>query len=773
MAARAKARRARKQSPTWWKWTKRSIAVMSLGMLVGASILGFLFFQQVGIAREKIATIGNLRDDTTRQPSYIYASDGTTEIYHVSAEYRTWVPYEKIPKLVKNAILAAEDKRFFEHQGIDPIALGRTLFTTVKSRSISQGGSTLTMQLAKLLYSNSERTFKRKLSDMAMAYTMEQNMTKEEIFEFYANKVYFGSGAYGVQAAAKVYFGKTLDKLTVGEAALLARLVRRPSDENPFRNPEKAIENRDVVLGIMRDEAMITQQQYDAAKEEKYDFKQRAHSISEQFGGPKYFIWHVLDVLHDEHPEIHLDQGGYKIYTTIDMGLQRVAEDAVRQTVHDFRRDRVTTAAFVAMDGEGKILCEVGGVDFKRNQYNVVKDGLRQPGSSFKPFVYATAFATGAVSVNDMISNEPFTWEIPGSAPWRPRNDGHTGGSVSVQTAFKLSINIPAARVMEKTGPNTVLAYCRSTFGFTSPRLVGRPSMCLGAEEVSPLEMAQAYSVFMLRGNRAKPYCITRIVGPDGAVVAEYEPQITKNVLDPNVTDQIDALMRSVITSGTGTRAGVVPDARGKTGTTSENKDAWFCGYTDGIVGIGWVANEIPRKGRPASYEPMASSVFGGKVTVYCWAKIMKYAQAHFGHPIDRPSMRDIIDAAPSKEVGPDPNDIPLDQDGNPIVPTNGKAPTPVTGNPGDVPPPTTGGTDPGKGPDTGPPSTLPPTTNPNSKPPVKPPADPPKEDENDYVTVEVCADTGMRASIYCPETVTRKFRRGTEPRKRCTKHGG
>lgn len=776
MAARTKARRARKQSPTWWKWTKRTVTVFFLLTLIAGSILGFMFMQELNKAKEKIVNLSQLRDEVSTEPSYIYASDGKTVLYQISAEYRKFVPYEQIPKNVRNAVLAAEDKRFFEHGGVDAYALGRTLLTAVKDRSVTQGGSTLTMQLAKLLYTKGERTFSRKLGDIAMAYQMEKQLTKEEIFELYLNKVYFGSGAWGISAAADVYFGKNLDQLTIGEAALLARLVRRPSDENPYRNPKKALENRDVVLRIMRDENMITEDEYQKALDEKPKFQRKPKQTNERFNRANYFVWHVLDDLRRLHPDINLADGGYKIYTTLDPGLQNVAEDAVRETVRDHRRDLVTTAAFVAMDSDGRILCEVGGVDFARNQFNVVKDGLRQPGSSFKPFVYATAFATGAVSINDSISNAPFAWPLPGARPWTPKNSsGHYGGPVSVQTAFKMSMNVPAARVMYKTGPNTVLAYCRTNFGFTSPNLIGMPAMCLGAEEVTPLEMARAYSVFMLRGNRAEPYCIDRIIAPDGSVVEAYEPNISKNVLDANVTDQIDALMRAVVTSGTGTRASGVPDARGKTGTTSDNKDAWFCGYADGVVGIGWVANEIPRKDRPAKYMPMGRSVFGGKVTVEFWAKIMKYAQRKFGHPSDRPSLSRILASSrgSSDEI---PENLPEDTPVPPDDPNKGpkNATDPGTGATPPIGPPD-GGTVP---PDTGPTHVQPPTGGPASvpptTPPIKPPTNPPdNEKDSDMVPVEICAETGMRASIYCPETVTRRFQRGKEPRKRCTVHGG
>lgn len=772
-----RAAKVRKKSPTWWKWTKRCFFLGGTLFFIGGIAFAYMFGEELKVAGAKVANLDDLLLEVERPPSQIYSADGKL-LYQVSAEYRKPIRYEKIPENVKNAILAAEDKRFFSHPGVDVKALGRILFTNVKEQRAAQGGSTLTMQLAKLLYTNSEKSFKRKLGDMAMAYTIEKKLTKEQILELYVNKVFFGGGAHGIAAAADVYFNKPVDKLTVGEAALLARCVRRPSDENPFRNLDKAMDNRNIVLRTMLAEGMITQEEYDEAKAEKYKFKQHANGVAEKFVRSEYFVWHVLESLKKEFPDISLSRGGYKIYTTLDTTLQSLAEAAVKETVDNYRRQGVTTAAFVAMDRDGRVLCEVGGLDFKKNQFNVVTDGYRQPGSSFKPFIYSAALSTGVLGINDSISNEKLVWPMPGAAkPWTPKNsNGKYGGHPSVSTAFKMSMNVPMARVMQRTGPEVALAYARDKFGFRSPDLLPVPALCLGSGEVTPLEMASAYSTFMLRGNRVEPYVITRMIEPDGTVHV-FQPKVNRNVLDERVADEMDALMRLVVTSGTGTRAGVVPNARGKTGTTSDNKDAWFCGYADGVVGIGWIANEVPREGRSPIYQPMARSIFGGTVTIQFWTKVMKYAQQRFGKEIERPSMSSIMrdGGRTNQDDDPVPNDVPDDTppDTDPVEPpilepqdlpgqpaTNPG--TGTTGNPGANPP----GTTPPPGPGTQPPGTDPP--------PVKPPTrntDPPRDERLEEV--EICADTGMRSSIYCPETVTRRFARGQEPRRRCTTHGG
>ncbi len=773
-----RATKTRKKSPTWWKWTKRFALVGGIFFFIGGITFAYYFDQELKTAEAKVANLDDLMLQVDRSPSQIFSADGKL-LYQVSAEYRKPIQYEDIPENVKNAVLAAEDKRFFEHPGVDAQALARILFTNIKEQRAAQGGSTLTMQLAKLLYTNSEKSIKRKLGDMAMAITIERRLTKEQILELYMNKVFFGGGAHGVAAAADVYFNKSIDKLTIGEAALLARCVRRPSDENPFRNPEKAMDNRNIVLRTMLTEGMISEDEFEKARAEKYVFKQHANGVSERFLRSEYFVWHVLDTLKKDFPDISLSQGGYKIYTTLDTTMQSVAEAAVKETVASYRRQGVTTAAFVAMDRDGRVLCEVGGLNFKRNQFNVVTDGYRQPGSSYKPFIYAAALSTGAIGINDSISNEKFVWNMPGGAkPWIPKNSsGRYGGHVSVSTAFKMSMNVPMARVMEKTGPNTALAFSRSNFGFTSPYLQAVPALCLGSGEVTPLEMAQGYSTFMLRGNRVKPYVITRVVGPDGGVMKVYQPSVTVNALDQRVADEIDAMMRMVVTSGTGTRAGVVPNARGKTGTTSDNKDAWFCGYADGVVGIGWIANEVPREGRSPLYLPMSSRTFGGTVTVQFWAKVMKYAQKRFGKQMERPSMSTILSSGGSTRDDDD-------DDKPPVVPEDTTPADPPATDPDEPKPPVLPG-QPATGPNTQPPGTTggattsgagttgtnPPVQPPrNDPPPVRDP-DPPREER--LTDVEICADTGMRASIYCPETVTRRFAKGQEPRRRCTKHGG
>lgn len=678
--------------------------------------------------------------EVSRTPSVIVGSDGRT-LFRAMNEYRRTVAFDSIPKLVIDSTIAAEDKRFFDHNGVDYWGIGRAVFNAGKKG----GGSTLTMQLAKRIYTSPERSFKRKVRDMALAVMIEREKTKQQIIELYLNQVYYGSGAFGVGAAADVYFGKKLDQLSIAEAAMLARLVRRPSDENPFVNLDVAIRNRNTVLAIMLDEGKITRAEYEDAVAERVKLKKRNFGSGSKILASPYFVQYVLDQVHHEFPDIDLTTGGYRIETTLNTEIDQYAQSAVKRLVDKYRSRQVTTAAFVLVDDEGRIKAMVGGYDFDRNQYNMIYQGRRQPGSSFKPFVYATAFSRGVLKPDDYISNEKFSWRDPATGKvWTPKNSGGGyGGSVSIRTAISWSKNVPAVRVCDAVGPDAVVAYAHDVFGFKS-ELAPVLSLALGSSAVSPLEMAEGYSIFQHLGDRVHPFGITRIIAPDGSVLRDYLPTIRKNMLDPGICEDIDGYLRAVITSGTGTKAKIVENARGKTGTTQDNRDAWFCGYTDKLIGIGWIANEkLDPSGKRWIYDPMPR-VFGGTVTVELWRDVMKRAEHIFGSGAPR--------RAPEKAViEPEPkvkDEVPVD-DVNP-----GGDEMPAGAPPTEVP-------------------AVDPAVEKSTEPKEQPPRRDPPAPAEEMVAVEVCADTGARATLYCPETVTRVFPKGKQPKKSCRKHGG
>ena len=741
--------------------------VLFLIFLALFSTASIVFLPRLRDAEDKMAKLDSIMDAVDKKPTKILSRDGQL-LYQMSAEYRDKAKLSEIPEVVKKATLAAEDKRFYDHQGVDLIALMRVAFTSLKDKRFSQGGSTLTMQLAKRVYTSPVQTLGRKLDDIAIAYTMEKKLTKDQIFELYLNQVYYGTGAYGIRAAAQVYFGKRLEKLSLSDAALLARIVRRPSDENPYKNYEAAIKNRDIVLGIMREENMISETEYRSALDEKPKLRVQQFGSGAKMFRAAYFANYVLDQLKKKFPDIDFNAGGFTIETTVDTRLQASAEAAVRKVVNRYSRQGVNTGAIVLSDTDGRILAMVGGVDYNRNQFNVTFQGKRQPGSSFKPFIYAAALSSGAISPNDSISNEKFVYHDPSGTTWTPKNSGgKVGGSYSIRSAIANSVNLCAVRVIEALTPAVAVQYCHSVFGIKSDLTPVLP-LALGASGVSPLEMLEGYSVFANFGDRAEPFGITRVTDSAGNVVYDGQPTIRRRVLDESVCGLMDEYLRAVVTGGTATKARVIPDARGKTGTTSSNRDAWFCGYTNNLIAVAWVANEH-FDGKSWRYKVMPR-VFGGKVTVEIWIETMRAAQGLLGkgesrRPAHLKALPEIRPSAPAQE--------PIDDNtGNTPdpAPTDDVQPTPL---PGEPVVPTPGGTtpDPGTSPSPGPGTQPDPQPGPGT-PPSDPGSSPPPMSSTVQETIfEICTATGKRATIYCPETVMRRFRGGETPKGVCTVH--
>ena len=715
------------------------------------SISGTIFAKKkLDEAAQLVPTLPEKMRMFSSERSVIKSRDGKI-LESIATEFRKPVRIQDVPAKVIYATLAAEDKRFYEHSGVDYWAMGRAVFSTLSGRR-TEGASTLTMQIAKRVYTSTSKTLDRKVQDMALATMIERKLAKEQILELYLNQVFYGSGAYGVSAAAEVYFGKTLQQLTWGEAATLARCVRRPSDENPYVNERVALRNRDIVLSVMHDEGWMTDNEYEAAKKEPMVLRKGKDDTNVDRAAP-YFCDYVKSWLKENLPDIDLSKGGYTIETTLDTGMQKYAEKKVRDMVTKNRRLKITTAAFVLLDNEGRILAMVGGPDYKKNQFNVITQGHRQPGSSFKPIVYATAFEYGALSPNGYVSNEPYMIKDDHGRR-RPIKGGGHGGDVSVRRAIAMSINTAAMWAMDKVGRENVINMAHSNFGIKS-ELPNVETLALGADEVTPLEMARAYSVFQNNGDRFEPFGVIRVIGSDGVQVKFVSPEFTRRQLGSTAAEGIDSCLRSVVTSGTATRAGSVTNARGKTGTTSSNKDAWFCGYTDKFLGIGWVANETrDSKGR-VRYQPMDDYVMGGHSVAPLWADIVGHAQDVFGEDARKFRSsgslgREEKEPADEENPGLDENKDPVPDDNpivNPDVPED--APDNVPTNEGNKPDKVT---------------------------PIKPtehdPRDPVPPAEK-IVFVEICADSGQRATIYCPERVRKAFRAGTEPKGRCTLHKG
>lgn len=753
----------RKPRPHWVRVLKRTMAVVAVLFLmgfVGGAIYTWVVFQSL---KDKVTQLSRIERLLMREPTQIISADGVV-LYRMTTEHREWVEYPEIPKVVIDATIAAEDERFWTHPGVDGTAVIRALWVNLTSGRVRQGGSTITQQVAKRLLTGGERTLRRKVEDACLALQIERQLTKEQILTIYLNEVFYGSGAYGIKAAAKVYFGKELKDLTPSEAALLARLPRRPSSENPFVNPKVAIENRNIVLAIMRDKEWLNEQAYAKAKAEPLKLNEHQQQTHLGIMRAPYFVTYVLEEMRREFPSEDFARGGYKIYTTLHSKAQEAVEDAVREAVARNKSRRVTEAAMVVTDLSGRILAMVGGTDFKRSQYNVITQGRRQPGSAFKPFVYAAAMEMGKIKPNSSISNEPFVWRNPATGEvWRPKGGG-TGGTVSVQTALTRSINVPAVHVGMMVGPQVVANFSRQVFGIRSPLYPG-PALALGSSAVSPLEMAEAYSVFATGGDRVKPYGITKVTGPGGTTLREYEPRLISNVLSEETAKAMNDILHHVVRSGTGSRARSVLNAAGKTGTTSDHKDAWFCGYTTKVIGIAWVANATydPDRNPPWRYGEMRG-VFGGEVTAPMWAAAIKPIQQLLreeptgyrpksyggGAAPDEISVNICVDTGDRATKGcPRKETRQMSKEEAAELPSCG-----LHGDLSETPPPAQ-------------------LENEQESPP--PPANgggtPPTPPATGTIEVVICVDSGERATTYCRVKRRRRFPIGEEPKTSCSIH--
>ncbi|MCA1951886.1 MAG: penicillin-binding protein 1A, partial [Hyphomicrobiales bacterium] len=533
----------------------------------------------------------------------ILASDGTL-IANRGETGGSQVPIGELPAYVGKAFIAIEDKRFREHFGIDPLGLARALVKNITSGRAQQGGSTLTQQLAKNLFLTQERTLSRKVQEAILALWLERTYSKDQILELYMNRVYFGSGAYGIEAAAQRYFGKSARALSLGEAAVMAGLVQSPSRLAPNRNPEGAAERAALVLSEMVAQGHVKASEARLAKPNTLEAKRRARP-----GAGNYAADWVMDVLDDHIGAIEQD---IVVRTTLDPRIQALAERSVA-TVFDPRRAKLNAeqVAIVAMAPDGAVRAMVGGRDYGESQFNRAVAAKRQPGSAFKPFVYLTALERG-LTPDTLREDSPVN--IRG---WRPENyTREYYGTVTLTQALAMSLNTVVVRLNQELGPRNVVRTAQR-LGIHSP-LKANESLALGTSEVSPIEMAAAYSAFANGGMGIIPHAILEVKTTDGAVIYRRKPQTLGQVADPAVIGQMNRMLRETLLSGTGRKAELpgIP-AAGKTGTTQEHRDAWFVGYSASLVAAIWVGND--------DGEPMRK-VSGSGLPAEIWADFMKGA---------------------------------------------------------------------------------------------------------------------------------------------------
>ncbi|MCH8274445.1 MAG: transglycosylase domain-containing protein [Armatimonadetes bacterium] len=750
--------------PKWLVWTKRIVWTLAGLILLTAVAGGSYVYSVMQELAPRVASLAQLEAELKREPTLILSADGEI-LYRMAEERREPVGWPELSqsRLIVDATVAAEDKRFWKHEGVDHKAILRALWVNFRSKRVKQGGSTITQQVAKRLLTSGERTLRRKLEDACLAVLIERELTKEQVITLYLNQVYYGAGAYGVKTAADVYFAKKLDELTPAEAALLSRLPRRPSDENPFVDPEAALRNRNIVLRTMLEEGWVTRDDYDAASEEPLKLASKAATQVGILHAP-YFVTYVLDQARRDLPNEDFARGGYRIYTTLRMDMQREAEAAVRKTLEEFQSLRVTEGALVVMDHAGQIVAMVGGSDFKRSQFNIITQGRRQPGSAFKPIVYSTAIELGYLEPTSLVPDEPFVYRDPWTGKvWRPRGGGK-GGYVSVQTAIVRSVNIPAVHTGKLVTPGNIARFAKDVFGIRSPLDPVLP-LALGSSAVRPIEMAEAFSVFATGGNRVHPYGIKSVSGTDGQLLRDYRPRVVQNVLSSSTVGPMRDILRRVVLYGTGTNARKVINAAGKTGTANEFRDAWFCGFTDKFISIAWVANATYDPNRTPAWKYGAMKrVFGGKVAAKMWAYALEPIQKLAGekpngrNPKNYPGntagmisvliCTDTCDRAIKGECPKYETRIFRPDKAEELLPCGRH------GGFDDILPPL----------DTGP-ARMPPLESEDQIP------EPPPVVSVTMVTVEICIESGELATLYCPVKRPQEFKKGSEPNAACRLH--
>lgn len=525
--------------------------------------------------------------------------------------YGRHLRYEDLPKHLIEAVIATEDRNFFYHYGFDPIGLTRAIYQNMRAGRVVQGGSTITQQIAKNLFLSSERTYSRKFKELFMAMKLEYYFSKEKLFEIYVNRVYLGAGTFGVDAASQRYFGKSAREINLAEAAILTGLLKAPSKFAPTSNPQLSRRRAGQILLNMQDAGYITETQRAAAEEDLKTF------VSEQ-DVPSSNDYYFTDWIVEEIPkyigEINED---IAVQTTMDSNLQLDAENAVNAIIDDEAKKKgASQAALMAMKPDGAVQALMGGLNYGKSQYNRAIQANRQPGSAFKLFVYLNALEQGAYP-DMLVEDRPVK-----IGKWSPGNySGKYEGVLSLREAVAKSINTVAVQMSEMYGRQNVISMARSLG--VQAAIEPTPSLALGAYEMTLIEMVTAYAHLASNGLAVEPYGITKIVSKSGEVLYERKESVPARVLPAYVVAKANDIFSAVLTHGTAGRARIGRPAAGKTGTTSDYRDAWFVGYTPQLVAGVWVGNDSATS---------MDKVTGGNLPAMIWREFM--TQAMEGVPV-------------------------------------------------------------------------------------------------------------------------------------------
>lgn len=587
--------------------------VLGITMISSAVVAGGL----VGLAFSfrNLPDVRVLRNYIPEETSYVYDINGKLLTSLHGEANREIATIDQIAPELKLAVIAIEDSSFYRHQGLNPYSVARAALANYKKGGVSEGASTLTMQLVKNLFLTRERTFSRKLAEAILAIRVEQVFSKDEILEMYLNNIYWGHNNYGIQTAAESYFNKSASELNLAEAAVLAGLIQAPEQYSPFLNYGNTKARQATVLDRMRKLNWIT------AEEE-----QAARSASLLVGRPTawrksespFITEAVTKELEERFGKEKVLRGGIRVQTTIDRDFQRMAEQSIRESHNLLRRwglkaDQVALAAVDPRTHFVKAL--VGGVDYKSSQFNRAVQSRRQPGSSFKPFVYYTALASGDYSPGTIVNDAPISYRIPGGV-YKPQNYGGKEdfkGKMSLASSLIQSRNIPAVKLGKSVGLEEVIRVCRM-LGIESPM---QPviSLPLGSIGVTPLEMAGAFATFASNGWYEDTTIILQVTDSKGNILLDNTPE-PRQLLDPWATANLTTMLKGVLQpGGTGKKANINRPAAGKTGTTSSERDVWFVGYVPQLAAAVWVGND--------NYQSMGKGITGGDFAAPVWRSFM------------------------------------------------------------------------------------------------------------------------------------------------------
>lgn len=645
------------------RWRRR--LVLAIQVLIGLGLLAFgALVVAVYVARASLPSFDELKSSPNGQMIRVHAADGTV-IASLGPSFGDWLPYARIPQVMRDATIAVEDRRFEWHPGVDPVALARITKFAIVNRGTGkrlQGASTITQQVARTIFLSNSYSLSRKLREAIIALALERKFTKEQILELYLNKVYFGGGAYGVDAAARKFFGHSAEQLSLSEAAVIAGLVKAPSHYSPTADIDAAKGRAGVVIRLMEETGKIS-----AGEAGKIDLSGVRFVPEPRQNSVRYFTDWALPQL-----ELLIDESSrpLEVWTTLDLAAQRAADAAIRANAPPG-----TQGALVSLDRDGAVRAMVGGKDYVSSIYNRATQAERQPGSAFKLFVYLAALEAGH-KPEDAVVDEPVT--IGG---WTPKNDSRRNiGETTLRNAFAYSINTVAAKIGDEVGFATIADMARR-FGITTP-INTYPAMVLGTSNVRLIDLTRAFASVANKGVAVTPYGITKVTA-NGVTIYAHEVDRSHVLVAPFVAQSMTDLLQTAVNTGTGKAAQIGRPVAGKTGTTTSTKDGWFLGFSSGLTTGVWMGRDDAQSVR---------GLHGGTAPARAFAAFMNVAVAN--RPVEQ---FDTGVTLPDEAAGfgeenyfgePD-NGLFVDPDGNPVEqPALPPANEPADPQPDALPPP-------------------------------------------------------------------------------------